>query len=163
MNKKQAAQYLGVSTRAIERYTARGRLTPTYEKGRTGPAPVYDKAQLDALKKEMEAATNTPRRPIKSKKPAKKDKLDKGNELIIRPNKNNDLATLLAAIDRARTSSVLDVSAKPLLSISEAQKLTGLSGKHLRDAIHLGKLKGKIIGKGYKLKRADLDIYIRKL
>jgi excisionase family DNA binding protein len=163
MNKKQAAQHLDVSTRAIERYTAKGKLTPTYEKGRTGPAPVYDKAQLDELKKEMEAMISTPRPPVKDKKPAKKDKPDKGNGIIIRPNKNNDLIELLAAIDRARTPSTLDVSAKLLLSISEAQKLTGLSDQHLRDAIHSGRLKGKIIGRGYKLKRTDLDLYIRKL
>lgn len=163
MNKKQAAQHLGVSTRAIERYTAKGRLTPTYEKGRTGPAPVYAKAQLDELKKEMEEAISAPRLPIKSDKPAKRSKTDKGNGLITRPNKNNDLAMLLTAIDRARTPSTLDVSAKLLLSISEAQKLTGLSDKHLRNAVHTGKLKGKIIGRGYKLKRTDLESYVRKL
>jgi excisionase family DNA binding protein len=163
MNKRQAAHHLGVSTRAIERYTAKGKLIPTYEKGRTGPAPVYAKAQLDELKKEMEKAISTPRPPIKSDKPAKTSKADKSNRLIIRPNKNNDLVALLAAFDRARTPSALDVSAKLLLSIIEAQKLTGLSNQRLREAIHRKELKGKIIGKGYKIKRGDLDAYIRKL
>ncbi len=53
MNKAEAAAYLIVSTRAVERYTAKGKLTPIYEKGRTGLAPIYDKAQLDELKAEM--------------------------------------------------------------------------------------------------------------
>lgn len=162
MNKKQAAQHLGVSTRAIERYTAKGKLTPTYEKGRTGPAPIYDKSQLDELKKEMGTASSTLHQSVKSEKPAK-DKAGKKSKLIIHPNKNNGLAGLLAAIDRARTPSALDVSAKLLLSIREVQKLTGLSDKHLRNAIRSGKLKSKVIGRGFKVKRTDLDTYVRKL
>ncbi len=31
MNKKEAAEYLGVSTRAIERYTKQGKLSVKYE------------------------------------------------------------------------------------------------------------------------------------
>jgi len=37
MNKKQAGEYLGVSVRAIERYTQQGRLTIRYEKDITQP------------------------------------------------------------------------------------------------------------------------------
>jgi excisionase family DNA binding protein len=34
MNKKEAAQYLGCSERAIERYVKAGKLSCTYEKGK---------------------------------------------------------------------------------------------------------------------------------
>jgi excisionase family DNA binding protein len=45
----------------------------------------------------------------------------------------------------------------------KAAALTSLSMNHLREAIHAGKLKGKIIGKGYKIKRSNLDAYVKKL
>ncbi len=45
----------------------------------------------------------------------------------------------------------------------DAATLTSLSAGHLRAAIHTGKLKGKIIGRGYKIKRDDLNTYIHKL
>ncbi len=35
MNKQQAAEYLGVSVRALERYVQQGRISVKYEKGKT--------------------------------------------------------------------------------------------------------------------------------
>jgi excisionase family DNA binding protein len=64
---------------------------------------------------------------------------------------------LLAAIESQ------NVGQKILLSLKECRTLTGLSDDNLRDAIHNGKLKAKIIGRGYKVKRDDLDSYIKKL
>jgi excisionase family DNA binding protein len=57
----------------------------------------------------------------------------------------------------------LSVGNKLLLNLSEVRSLTGLSDQHLREAIHEGRLKSRIIGKGYKVKRADLEAYVRKL
>jgi excisionase family DNA binding protein len=45
----------------------------------------------------------------------------------------------------------------------DARALTGLSNDYLRASIHSGKLKAKIIGRGYKVKRDDLNSYIKKL
>jgi DNA-binding transcriptional MerR regulator len=56
MNKKEAAEYLDVSTRAIERYTKQGKLTVKYEKGKTRSIAIYDQAELERLKEEL----NTP-------------------------------------------------------------------------------------------------------
>ncbi len=50
MNKKEAAEYLGVSTRAIERYTQKGKLGVKYSGGKTRPLAIYDKGELDRLK-----------------------------------------------------------------------------------------------------------------
>ena len=41
MNKKEAAQYLGCSERAIERYVKAGKLSCTYEKGKTRDIAVF--------------------------------------------------------------------------------------------------------------------------
>ena len=52
MKKKEAADYLGVSTRAIERYTSQGKLSVKYEKGKTRPITIYDPNELKKLKEE---------------------------------------------------------------------------------------------------------------
>lgn len=163
MNKSEAAAHLNVSTRAVERYTAAGRLTPTYEKGRTGPAPVYDRAQLDALKREMSDGATEPRRPVKHDKPAKHD--SKPTALAIPQRKLPELAQFFAAVEAARTAqpSIADLAAKPILTRAEAQKLTGLSRGVLKAAVQAGKLKETLIGRAYRIKRDDLDKFIKGL
>ncbi len=163
MNKQEAAEYLGVSTRAVERYTSKGKLTPQYEKGRTGPAPVYDRAQLDELKAEMEQPTPHP--VVQRDKPAKPDKADKSDGLMLRSGQPSNLAALVAAIESARLAArpVVAPENKLTLSLSEASALSGLSRSHLLGAIHAQRLKGQIIGRGWRIKRTDLDAYVRKL
>jgi excisionase family DNA binding protein len=46
---------------------------------------------------------------------------------------------------------------------TEAQALTGLSREVLRDAIASGELKAKVIGKGWQVKRSDVEEYVDRL
>ncbi len=160
MDKKQAAKYLNVSTRAIERYTSKGKLTPTYEQGRTGPAPTFDAVQLDKLREEM--LSPVPLLVRKNDKRAKPDKSD-GTALVL--TKKRELAEFVTAIEKARAfqPTVADLAAKPLLKLKEVQTLTGLSRDVLVEAIKAGKLKAKTIGRAWRVKRSDLDGYIKKL
>ena len=71
---------------------------------------------------------------------------------------------------RARMLAAFEAMASPVrladkltLTLTEAALLSGLSRSHLREAIEAGELKGRIIGRGFKVKRADLDAYMRKL
>jgi excisionase family DNA binding protein len=50
-----------------------------------------------------------------------------------------------------------------LLTLAEAQTLTGLARGVLREAIDRGKLKAKIIGRAWRIKRDDLNAFIKKL
>jgi excisionase family DNA binding protein len=52
---------------------------------------------------------------------------------------------------------------KLTLSLVEAAQLSGLSRGHLRFAIAEKKLKARIIGRGWRVKREDLEAYIKKL
>ena len=54
MNKQEAAEYLNVSVRALERYVQQGRIGGHYEKGKTRPTLVFDAASLEAFKAELE-------------------------------------------------------------------------------------------------------------
>ena len=55
---------------------------------------------------------------------------------------------------------LVPVEEKLLLTMKEVQALTGLSEKILRQAIKDEKLKAKIIGKSWRIKRLDLENYI---
>jgi excisionase family DNA binding protein len=72
------------------------------------------------------------------------------------------LVEALQSRDEPRSASVR-TSEKILLNLSDCRLLTGLSADHLRDAIKNGTLKAKIIGRGYKVKRIDLDTFIENL
>ncbi len=44
-----------------------------------------------------------------------------------------------------------------------AARVSGLSANHLRGAIHDGKLKAKIVGRGWKVKPEELRTYVGKV
>lgn len=52
--KEEAAQFLGVSSRALERYTASGRLAVGYAPGKTRSVAVYERVELEHLKGELQ-------------------------------------------------------------------------------------------------------------
>ena len=60
MNKQSAADYLGVSVRALERYVQQGRIGVKYEKGKTRPTANFDPAELEAFKSELNQPTVKP-------------------------------------------------------------------------------------------------------
>jgi predicted transcriptional regulator len=146
MNKKETAEVLGISTRLVEKYASEGRLGDiTYVRGKTGKIADYDFEAVGRLKRVLES----PDTAIATKTPDAR--------LIV--------ASLVQAItsrEETHTASVR-VSEKLLLTVNDCRLLTGLSEQSLRDAIHDGKLKGKVIGRGYKVKKADLNLFIDNL
>ncbi|BAZ69153.1 hypothetical protein NIES4106_39240 [Fischerella sp. NIES-4106] len=60
MNKQQAAEFLGVSVRALERYVQQGRISVKYEKGRTRPTANFNQSELEAFKAELNQPTIKP-------------------------------------------------------------------------------------------------------
>lgn len=55
------------------------------------------------------------------------------------------------------------IESKILLTVAEAAELTSLSPSFVMKEVKEGRLKGRIIGRSYKVKRADLDAYVKKL
>jgi excisionase family DNA binding protein len=49
-----------------------------------------------------------------------------------------------------------------MLTLAEASQLSGLSRGLLLGKIKARKLKAQILGRGWKVKRADLEAFIRK-
>jgi excisionase family DNA binding protein len=147
MNKKGAAELLNISTRQVETHAAAGRLgVVTYVRGKTGKQAEYDREAVENLKTILESP-------------------DTALTATRSPDARLFVAQLVEAManrEEPRGASVR-VGEKLLLNLNDCRLLTGLSDANLRDAIKAGTLKAKIIGRGYKIKRADLDKFVSGL
>jgi excisionase family DNA binding protein len=165
MNKREAAEYLNVSERAVERYANRGKLSVRLEKGKRGNVAVYDDGELRKLKAALDAERGVMRPAV-----ALPDTPDQEPRQLARLSDvrgSVDFLALLSQLGNAaqtrQTLSPVELAAKHLLTLDEAATLSGLSKNHLSDAIHSGKLKAKKIGRGWKVKPLNLKSYTDKL
>jgi excisionase family DNA binding protein len=149
MNKKEAAEFLSISTRLVEKYASENRLGEVkYVRGKTGKQAEYDREAVEKLKVMLESPDTA--LAVKS------------------PDARLFVASLVEALQNRNESKQkvgrdVAVENKPLLKLDEAAALTGLSRQILRKAIDSEELKGKIIGRAYRIKRDDLDEFIKNL
>jgi excisionase family DNA binding protein len=155
--KREAADFLGVKPRTLELYTQQGRLSVKYGKGQRGRVAQYDETELETLKHdlEQEAETAYPHRGALIAKPHAGIATGSDSEQILK---------LLSAALSSRQDGppVVPIAEKLMLTIAEAAALAGLSRVELRAAIKEKKLQA-IRRRGFKIKRADLDSFIKNL
>ena len=150
LSKKDAAAFLGVTPRAVNRYVAAGRLKVIHQPSPTGGSDLafFDPADLEAFK-------NAPREPV-----------GRDRQALVKPVKA-DLETLLQALlaPQSRTTKprASDFDSQLTLSLKEAAIVARQSVESLRQAIKDGKLKAAIRGRGWNVKRSDLEEWVRKL
>jgi excisionase family DNA binding protein len=163
--KIEAAEYLGMSVRTLLRHTAAGRIAASQRRGTRGAETVYDEGELEQFKKQLEGVTYPVRPVVTSGTNA-----FESDAALVPPNQaefvgERFLAALesIAARDSKPSVGVVPIADKVILTLADAAVLTTLSRSHLLEAIHDGRLKAKIIGRGWRIKRNDLDIYVRKL
>jgi excisionase family DNA binding protein len=162
MNKKEAAAHLGVSTRLVEKYASEGRLGEvTYIRGRTGKQAEYDRQAVEKLR----GALDTPDTAVATRMPEARLFAALLAEILERREQASVEAIrglLKGGSDKPRSASVR-LSEKLLLTINDCRMLTGLSRQILRQAIEDGKLKSGLIGRSFRIKPSDLDMFIKKL
>lgn len=161
MNKDEAAAYLGISTRTLERYTSKGSLQVKYEGTNNRPIAIYEQEDLDRLKSDLATPLVKPKIEDDSL-PATIPDNQQGKALSVvggamLEEAKNPLERLVSAL------SAVPVADKLLLTLPEVQALTGLSRGILKEAIKAGDLKAKIIGKSYRCKRGDVENFISKI
>jgi excisionase family DNA binding protein len=71
--------------------------------------------------------------------------------------------TLNQAEERKTAPDATQAAAKLLLTLAECQTLTGLSRATLREAIEAKRLKGALIGRAWRVRRGDVEDYLKKL
>ena len=171
MNKQEAADFLGVSVRALERYTQQSRVSARYEKGKTRPIVTYDENELRQFKTELESKLHKP-----AVGSGNTDNLANGKMALARLSEHSGLSNTPAGVERLiaalealglqrqeKQHIVAPVEHKLLLTLKEAQALTGLSRAVLREAIEAGALKAQIISRAWRIRRTDLENYVKKL
>jgi excisionase family DNA binding protein len=156
MNKEQAAAFLGVSTRTLQRYTTQAKIGVTYRHGKTGAEADYDEEQLRLFKETLENTTY---------QPAPRDPSQALAPIQTRGVTSNGADRLAAALEALQPNvrPPVPIESKLLIKLDEASALTGLSRATLRVAIDQKKLKARIMGRAWRIKRTDLDLFISKL
>jgi excisionase family DNA binding protein len=162
MNREEAAQELGISVRSLQRAVKRGALKVKYKRGASGKhEAVFDSEQIARFKEEME------REVIPEPAPPATTNDTKALARIDAPEETrNALIQLLERankLDEQKTTPAVAIENKPLLKLDEASALTGLSRQILKNAIDNKKLKAQIIGKAWRVKREDIDQFLKKL
>jgi excisionase family DNA binding protein len=152
MNKEEAAAFIGVSVRTLQRLTSKGGIPFHQEQGKKGKETHYDEADLIDYQQKNKPATI----------------MRAGSPLAMTLGTTSD-ATQGAAHDmlaafRALAAPV-KLSEKFLLSLPEAAALSGVPVDKLRSAVNSGALKAiRTIGRGFgKVRRSDLENYVSKL
>jgi excisionase family DNA binding protein len=190
MNKKEAAEYLKLSEKTIERYKASGKLSARLRRvvggdGKTRKVLDFEQPDVERLRCELSgdivypnltdgqpqtnATTDTDiQTGTDSESSTNTDLLRVGQtptDTDIQTQTTNPIEIIFARVENAieKNLEVFRASGKLLLDIKDCRRLTGLSDATLRAAIHSGELAGQIIGRGYKIKRADLDRFIEDL
>jgi excisionase family DNA binding protein len=148
MNKQQAAKELKISVRSLQRLVQNKILTVIYKRGASGKQEaVFDADEVARYKLERDAPTDKlVRLPINDKSALAR----------------NATLELLEVFRNSLTNQkmVVPVADKILLTVKDARGLTGLSEKRLIEAIKAEKLKAQFIGKGWKIKRTDLNAFV---
>ena len=174
MNKTQAAEILGISVRSLERHTSANRIAARYEKGATRSVLDYEESEVERFKAELESAVHSPTlealpRPQSAKgtNPANSDTaLARFDEVGVNAGNPAAFALLSALLEQGRAlggkagTPETAPAQKLLLSLAEAQSYSGLSRANLMEAIGAQTLPAQKIGRGWKIKRRDLESYI---
>ena len=189
MTKTEAAQFLEVGIRSLERYSSSGRITARKLRTRTGHVADYDESELARFKEELAnpPATSSPS-PASSSPPsasaaspvegANGEDEPKAIALVDKPRRENrhtspDLATLLPTTLARRGEEVARpvkkapdpfvTSIRLVLTVAEASLLTGFSAARIKEAIGSGSLKARRIGRAWRIRRADLEAWVADL
>lgn len=177
LTKQQAAESLGVTVRSIEAYAAKGYLTVRRGKGLRGDIALFDEGELQKLKETRAQTTFTVPAALAVKRQAPQPPAqalaqpppfgsfaEVLSETLADPQVRGLLSDLLQTFVREGVKQWVasNTAGKLALSLKEASNLSGLSVTTLRSDIRAGDLKAKIIGRGWKIRRADLDSYMQK-
>lgn len=148
MDKKQAANFLGVSERTIENYAKAGKLSVVYFGGKAD----YKESELKALKTEKE----TPVHKAMVSIPNESEAVISGDFGDITTVPQASLAKFLEEV----AAQVWTLPGNKLVfGLEEAAAKSGFSKYHLRSAIAHSHLKAKKVGRGWKIRPQDLERY----
>jgi hypothetical protein len=190
MNKKEAAEYLKLSEKTIERYKASGKLSARLRRvvggdGKTRKVLDFEQPDVERLRCELDGDIVYPN--LTDGQPQTNATTDTDiqtgadsesstdidlsiigqtpTDIEIQTQTANPIDIISARVENVigKNLEVFRASGKLLLDLKDCRLLTGLSHHLLRQAIEDGTLKYRIIRRRYKIKRSDLDAFINEL
>lgn len=152
LDKKQAAEYLGITVKAVENLVQKKRLEPAIIKGRYGNEWRFEAAQLDAIKAERDQVTiiQMPRQTALAASPVTAETVER-------------VIDALKGLRQRPAAQLISPSEKLLLTVKEAAAVSGVSEATLRAAMKTGELRWAPIGRGSKIHRDELTRYVSRL
>ena len=178
MNKQEASKFLGVSEKTIERYKAAGRIAAKTKRvigtdGRSRHILDFNESDLERLKRQLDHQTVYPSITVGHDRTRTSTDIDGQTanfintelELVSQSVRQPNLVTILQQISTVfeRQLNASDRAHRLMLDLRDASIISGLSKSYLKSAIKEGTLKAKLIGRGWKVKRSDLDQFISDL
>lgn len=175
MNKKEAAVFLGVSEKTIERYKASGKISARMKRiiggdGKARQVLDFNEAELERIKRELsgekifpmvtDGHTQTKTQTDTDGQTAI-DKLNIANTESLMFGQTQTVNVIQTIFEQIKTvldkqMQASDRAQKLMLSIAEASAISGLPKSYIRQSIKDGKLPAVVIGRSYKIKRQDL-------
>ncbi len=183
MNKKEAAELLGVSEKTVERYKSSGKLSARLKRivgadGKSRKVLDFNQSDLDRLKRELSGNVVFPELTDGHAQTKTQTDTDRQTQIDGANFANNKLST----VEQTQTANLFEMIFKSLetisernlrgsdrfqklmLTVDEASAVSGLPKAFLDRAIKKdGALKATKIGGRYRIKRQDLDEFINNL
>lgn len=179
LNKQQVGEILGKSDKGVQRLTASGALIVTYIKEAGFQRAYYRADDVEYFKEHghtpkpitVEVEGNTTPNTVdtvatKDKKALVQGKLNPEKIMasliagVLDQAQKRGLLALSSATSNVKQKPVVPIADKMMLTIAEAAALSGHPEAELRKAHAAGKLHGVKLGKGLKVRREDLKLYI---
>ncbi|MGI2908352.1 helix-turn-helix domain-containing protein [Tolypothrix sp. VBCCA 56010] len=167
MNKQEAAEFLNIGVRSLERYMSQGRIAYSRQRGKTGEVVVFKNAELERFKEELHSVTHQGAiEQVRQGSSSSSSQMVTSSQIMAEVgesliNISEGIDALLEAIKELTVK--IPVESKPLLTLAEARQLSGLSRQYLLQAIKGNQLKGQLLGKAWRVKRKDLERFVGKL
>jgi hypothetical protein len=167
MKKSEAAKFLDISEKTLERLVKSGEVSSKLEKGKTRDVVVFDDEELKIFKEKRESAKHRPAFSISddslaqssvSLMPTKADNLDRQNQTL-------SFTPMITALESlAEAQKMVFLQNKPMLNLSDSALVSGLSITFLEKAVKDGRLKTFAGLRGSKvIRRMDLEKFISEL
>jgi predicted site-specific integrase-resolvase len=163
MRKADAAKFLDISEKTLERLAKTGEISSRLEKGKTRDVVVFDDEELKTFKEKRESAKyrpaiSTPAQNSVSLISTKEDNQDRQVQAI----PFTPVITVLESL--AEAQKMLSLQNKPMLNLGESAFVSGLAVTFLERAVKEGKLKTFAGLRGSKvIRRTDLEKFISEL
>lgn len=164
MTKKEAAEFLEISIKSLEKYMSKERVKFTHIQGKYGKEVYFDEEEVERFKIELG-----------DRKLAIGVNLLKLNSDTVPPslteegiaNSTQEVISLLKEIadglSKENKAIGLDINQKVLLTIDEVVGLTSLPPGAIKSAIKKGELKAVKVGRSRRVKAEDFQSWVKGL